>query len=431
MVLLSSLVKSKPELLSTFKPARVATICDEQDEDEKYEDIELDEEEEEKILKKQKGKQNSKVKKGKDLKKNSTKEKEKVKKMTKEDDEAKKASTSWVHNANLKKDQESSGDYDLMARNPLFANTKFSVNWELTLLRHHFHPSANMFAQKTIDGESIDYDGDPLQDFTLKRFIDRFVFRNPKKINRQQAAQSSKSTLFARLNNSVVTPIQELSKSNKTSVPLEEQFIYDYLVQKNKEIEDREKDDDNESVASEDFERLLRKIEPNLDNDDDFMKVKKDKRKGGDDESGTDDTDDDMFSDDDFDIDSDDDYYREAFDGVDEDLADAQYDDKTTFLSDDDVEEVDSDLEIGESDEEDMETSRFKRRGRDKNLVNLFAAADKFSHLLEGKESDDEKKNGSEDEDDNGNNRKRGKRKPPSKRSNNQKGKMNRQKRRR
>ncbi len=30
-------------------------------------------------------------------------------------------------------------------------------------------------------GDSIIYDGNPLQDFTLTAFLDRFSFRNPKK----------------------------------------------------------------------------------------------------------------------------------------------------------------------------------------------------------------------------------------------------------
>ena len=30
-------------------------------------------------------------------------------------------------------------------------------------------------------GESVSCSGDPLQDFTLIRFLDRFVYRNPKK----------------------------------------------------------------------------------------------------------------------------------------------------------------------------------------------------------------------------------------------------------
>jgi hypothetical protein len=32
-----------------------------------------------------------------------------------------------------------------------------------------------------IQGEAVSYHGDPLEDFTLIRFLDRFVYRNPKK----------------------------------------------------------------------------------------------------------------------------------------------------------------------------------------------------------------------------------------------------------
>jgi len=32
-----------------------------------------------------------------------------------------------------------------------------------------------------MQGEQISYDGDALADFTMIRFLDRFVYRNPKK----------------------------------------------------------------------------------------------------------------------------------------------------------------------------------------------------------------------------------------------------------
>ena len=32
-----------------------------------------------------------------------------------------------------------------------------------------------------LQGQAISYPGNPLQDFTLIRFLDRFVYRNPKK----------------------------------------------------------------------------------------------------------------------------------------------------------------------------------------------------------------------------------------------------------
>lgn len=36
----------------------------------------------------------------------------------------------------------------------------------------------------------MQYSGDPLQDFTLMRFLDRFVFRNPKQLKGKREAHS-------------------------------------------------------------------------------------------------------------------------------------------------------------------------------------------------------------------------------------------------
>lgn len=49
-------------------------------------------------------------------------------------------------------------------------------------VRGHCHGNGVFFAQ----GESIEYSGDPLRDFTLIRFLDRFVFRNPKQLKGQR-----------------------------------------------------------------------------------------------------------------------------------------------------------------------------------------------------------------------------------------------------
>ena len=44
-----------------------------------------------------------------------------------------------------------------------------------------------LFATTVMEGSGIEYSGDPLQDFTLSRFLDRFVFRNPKLISTKKA----------------------------------------------------------------------------------------------------------------------------------------------------------------------------------------------------------------------------------------------------
>lgn len=55
-----------------------------------------------------------------------------------------------------------------------------TVAWELELFRTHHHPTVQAFARRILDREPIEYDGDPLHDFSLATFLDRFVYRNPK-----------------------------------------------------------------------------------------------------------------------------------------------------------------------------------------------------------------------------------------------------------
>jgi ribosome biogenesis protein MAK21 len=71
--------------------------------------------------------------------------------------------------------------YDPLKRDPLFARARHSCVTELNQLAVHFHPSVATFAQTLLRGDPITYSGDPLVDFTNGAFLDRFVYRNPKK----------------------------------------------------------------------------------------------------------------------------------------------------------------------------------------------------------------------------------------------------------
>lgn len=313
---------------------------------------------------------------------------------------SKKVEPAWIHQKNNKSNQIKDGRYDPYGRNPLFSNADCCDIWELNLIPSHFHPSAALFADKVASGHLVLYDGDPLQDFTSSNFLDRFVFRNPKKVEKEKASKSYKSTLFARSSKSRdrVIPMQQLIQKSKSKIPLEERFIYDYLVQKKKE--EKEKEDDNASVDSEDFDRILEKFEP--DADDSFAEgLKRDRRKGRSSQDSDDgdeypSSEDELGDDEDIDIDTDDEEYKTAFGDIDEEIADAK---KEAAMFDDD--------EVNDEDGEDF--SRFKRRGRDKSLAKLFAAADKFSHLLEGRESGDEnnENDDSGDDDNDGKGRKK------------------------
>lgn len=120
----------------------------------------------------------------------------------KPDEVKEKKPTGWMHR-NIKSGAKATvqapyaiGDYDpLTQRNPLFTHSENHLTYELRLLAKHYHPSVALYAQSVLKvpfsllnyfnfvfkGEQIKYDGDPLHDFTLQRFLDRFVYRNPKK----------------------------------------------------------------------------------------------------------------------------------------------------------------------------------------------------------------------------------------------------------
>ncbi|KAJ3018544.1 hypothetical protein HKX48_002823 [Thoreauomyces humboldtii] len=77
--------------------------------------------------------------------------------------------------------------YDGRKRDPLYSNADSACLWELSNFATHFHPTVSLYAQTLLSGESIvppanTKNYDPLQNHTLQRFLDRFVFKNPKKV---------------------------------------------------------------------------------------------------------------------------------------------------------------------------------------------------------------------------------------------------------
>lgn len=67
-------------------------------------------------------------------------------------------------------------------RDPQFAGAESSCLWELVALSYHHHPSVVSFATKLCSSaSSISYNGDPLSDFGLGPFLDKFCYRKPKR----------------------------------------------------------------------------------------------------------------------------------------------------------------------------------------------------------------------------------------------------------
>jgi ribosome biogenesis protein MAK21 len=77
--------------------------------------------------------------------------------------------------------RDSDAQYQPLKLDPKFARAELSGLFELTLLANHVHPSVREFARAILRGAPIMYEGNPLGDFSTMSFLDRFVYRNPKK----------------------------------------------------------------------------------------------------------------------------------------------------------------------------------------------------------------------------------------------------------
>ncbi|XP_049296983.1 CCAAT/enhancer-binding protein zeta [Anopheles funestus] len=71
--------------------------------------------------------------------------------------------------------------YNAFSRSSEFAGAQYSLKYELVRYLSHFHPTVQKFAQSILTDSALTYHGDPLVDFSLGRFLDRFAFKNPKK----------------------------------------------------------------------------------------------------------------------------------------------------------------------------------------------------------------------------------------------------------
>lgn len=108
--------------------------------------------------------------------------------------------------------------------------------WELSLLAHHFHPSVSKF---TADSSgNISFKGDPLKDFSLTPFLDKFAFRNPKSLDK--LAKQSKGGIAARksgLSTMAALPMNDPSYLTATDIAEEEQFFHQFFVERAKRDE--------------------------------------------------------------------------------------------------------------------------------------------------------------------------------------------------
>jgi ribosome biogenesis protein MAK21 len=123
--------------------------------------------------------------------------------------------------------------YDWRKRNPLFANAETSCAWEIHHLLAHYHPSVQQFAKQLVTrpGVGIQYAGDPLVDFTMHAFFEKFMNKKPR--HKQQAPSQSqegdsvgKNWTFVPINTEAV--LQEAEES----IDISDQFFYKFFKER-------------------------------------------------------------------------------------------------------------------------------------------------------------------------------------------------------
>ncbi|KAI0050110.1 CBF-domain-containing protein [Auriscalpium vulgare] len=77
--------------------------------------------------------------------------------------------------------------YDPRKRDPQYAHASLSPLWELTPLLHHAHPTVSLLARQLLSRQPLTSSPD-LSLHTLTHFLDRFVYKNPKKLKAKGAS---------------------------------------------------------------------------------------------------------------------------------------------------------------------------------------------------------------------------------------------------
>ncbi|OQO04976.1 hypothetical protein B0A48_07994 [Cryoendolithus antarcticus] len=95
------------------------------------------------------------------------------------DDERADSGTANMHPSRLPK--PTSNGYDARKRDPSHAHAEHSPLWDLLPFLAHFHPSVHLFATSLLEKSALPQKPDPAQ-HTLMHFLDRFVYRAPKKV---------------------------------------------------------------------------------------------------------------------------------------------------------------------------------------------------------------------------------------------------------
>lgn len=170
---------------------------------------------------------------------------------------------------NKEKVQVKHSKYDPLKREPKFAGAEHSGLFELSALLAHPHPTVKKWAGTILENQEIEYQGDPLLDFTLINFLDRFEYRNPKKslLNKLEGKKIRMSLI-----KDAVTS-KEFRDQEDGQVREDEMFFYKYFKLRPEKVKDEAEEEEFGSVEEEDdefadFDGLDYNDDQNLDEED-------------------------------------------------------------------------------------------------------------------------------------------------------------------
>lgn len=118
---------------------------------------------------------------------------------------------------------------------------KNASSWELSLVAHHFHPSVAKFGATA---GNISYTGDPLHDFSLAPFLDKFAYRNPKSIKRTvQRVKRGESVAERRsfpkgiIDSFMAAPVNDPSFLKRKNIDVQDEFFRKFFVERRRRDE--------------------------------------------------------------------------------------------------------------------------------------------------------------------------------------------------
>lgn len=328
--------------------------------------------------------------------------------------------------------QLGTGGYDAMKREPQFAKAESSCLWEIVPLLYHFHPSVSLHAHQLLKGEKITTTAD-LTLNTLSHFLDRFVYRNPKKnaaISKGTSIMQPATTINdtkAGLDGGVVklkgvgvrqdeyVNSEKFWKRKVQEIPVDQLFFHKYFTQRlsrggggaqKAEQDGSEKEvESDESAEEEGAEEALDESESGSEDEEEILKEMKRTmpRMEGDE----------MLDESDLDEDDDGDElmdYSDSEEGNGEAVGESEGESEANVFDEDEedllpfefasedgeargtkrsLEEEDGDDELEKRME--MSKSQLRRDERKKRkALPTFASADDYAHLLGGDSDEDE-----------------------------------------